>query len=331
MRFFRPKEVRQDEESGKMLLSASLSKFLTVVALLLVLIGLFTYNIVDLHQQLDSISANINNENKLINKINGNATPPQTGGPLANGLPLRIMFIGASITRGERSEGGRGYRRHIRETLTSWGNPVNLVGFARFGDWGDNDVEGYSAHPIRRVLPHALQAVPALRPNLVLVQVGTSDCFQNDQPAFVLSRYRQLADAIIASAPETTVILSTLVTTPNATVEACMLTANAQIRQVAADLIRENKRVALAEMHYGQGFPGRPLPQDIHADDKTHPTDEGYRLMGDIFLDKIREVAEKGFLERAVDNGIPDNGEDGRDVEDRLIKQAQADHPVANP
>lgn len=276
--------------------------------------GVFTYNVVDFHQHLSRVSTIASDAN-------------EQNGPLADGIPLRVMFLGASITRGEVSDGDRGYRKHIRDKLTSWGNPVNFVGFTRFGDWEDNDVEGYGAHRIRKIHLHAQQAVPALRPNLVLVQVGTSDCFQKDDIGYIITRMRDLANVIIDSAPEATVILSTLATTPHPQVEPCMLSANAQIRQVANDLIREKKKVALAEMHYDQGLPDRPKPEDI-GPDRIHPTNEGYIMMGDVFLEKIREVAEKGLLERPVDNGIPDNGDDGREVEVKLKEKAEAEHPI---
>ncbi|KAI1420643.1 SGNH hydrolase-type esterase domain-containing protein [Xylaria sp. FL1777] len=285
------------------------SKVLTLLTLILALIGwvgVFTYNIVDfeLHNRLDQA---------------GNNNPDV--------VSLRVMFIGASITRGEVSTGDRGYRKLIRDTLISWGKVVNCVGFNRFGDWDDNDVEGYSANRIRTTTKHAAQAIPVLQPNLILAQVGTSDCFQNDDTENIGPRMRLLVDTMFKADPQVTVILSTLVTTPNPKYEPCILSANTQIRQVADDLMRENKTVALAEMHYEQGLPDRPKPEDI-GPDKIHPTDKGYMLMGNIFLEKIREVEGKGFLRPAVNNSIPDNGDDGREVEDRLKAQAEAEHPI---
>jgi lysophospholipase L1-like esterase len=239
------------------------------------------------------------------------------------------MCIGASVTRGEVSAGDRGYRKHIRDKLTSWGNPVNYVGFNRLGDWEDNDVEGYGSQRIRQLHEHAMQAVPVLQPNLILVQVGTSDCFQGDDTTNILSRMRNFVDYMLEASPNTTVILSTLATTPNLDFEPCMLSANAQIRQVYIDLNREEKRVALAEMHYNQGLPDRPMPEDIGAD-KIHPTNEGYIMMGEVFLQKIREVERKGYLQRPVHNEIPDDGDDSlsREVEDRIREERQAEHPL---
>ncbi|CAJ2507745.1 Uu.00g089310.m01.CDS01 [Anthostomella pinea] len=249
-------------------------------------------------------------------------------GAVARGMPLRIMFLGASITRGEVSTSSVGYRKQLRDQLTYLGNPVNCVGFNRFGDdFDDNDVEGYGANCVRQTHEHAAQAVPALLPNLVLVQTGTSDCFRNDDPSNVGTRMRDLINLLLEDSPQATVILSTLVTTPNVDIEPCILSANAQFRQVAADFIHEGKRVALAEMHYDQGLPNRPLPADIGGD-QIHPTDKGYFMMGVIFMEKIREVDALGYLKKPVDIGIPNDGNEGREEEDRLRELAQAKHPI---
>ncbi|KAI1819823.1 SGNH hydrolase-type esterase domain-containing protein [Xylaria intraflava] len=291
-------------------------KLLPASALVLSLIGFVIYSI-DFNSSWSG----------LVGVVNGHSLKDEDG-PVANGIPLRIMFLGASITRGEVSTGDRGYRKYLRDTLTTWGNPVNFVGFNRFGDWEDNDVEGYGAHRIRRIQPHAAQAVPVLQPNLILVQVGTSDCFQKDDPDNIGLRMRQLIDTLLFTSPRATVIMSTLPTTPDPEVELCVLSANAQIRQVAEDLKREEERVVLAEMHHDQSLPGRPRPEDIGGD-RIHPTDEGYIMMGKSFLEAIRVVEKKGFLKPPVENGIPDDGNVGREVEDKLRDKAEAEHPIA--
>ncbi|KAF2969338.1 hypothetical protein GQX73_g4223 [Xylaria multiplex] len=305
----------------------SYAKVLTVFTLILALlgsVGVFTYNVVDFERHLHRL-AKAANEDRQQGEDNPVDNPVEN--PVPEIIPIRIMFIGASITRGEVSTGDRGYRKYIRDTLIANGSAVNCVGFNRFGDWEDNDVEGYGANRIRTITKHARQSVPALQPNLILVQVGTSDCFQEDDIDFIGSRMRTLADTMLEAAPGTTVILSTLVTTPHPDHEPCIVAANTQIRKIADDLVRANKSVTLAEMHYDQGLPGRPRPEDIGAD-RIHPTDEGYIMMGDIFLESIKEVNAKGFLQRAANNSIPDNGDDGREVEDELKAKAEAEHPI---
>ena len=53
--------------------------------------------------------------------------------PIADGIPLRIMFIGASMTLGDPPQSA--YRMQLREWLVALGNPVNCVGTVRKTIW----------------------------------------------------------------------------------------------------------------------------------------------------------------------------------------------------
>ncbi|KAI2624600.1 carbohydrate esterase family 3 protein [Hypomontagnella submonticulosa] len=244
-------------------------------------------------------------------------------GPLAGGIPLRVMFIGASMTLGEHSTGEVGYRKQIRDWIVSRGNKVNYVGQNRYGDFKDNDVQAFGAQPIKPTLDRLKEVVPQVQPNLILINAGSSDCFQMDHwgPAYILQSMRELVDFLFEASPRATIIMSTIITSPWDGTERCVKCSNAQIRQVAIDLIREGKPVVMAEMHYDQGLPNRVERADIGPDD-MHPTDKGYFKMGDIFIEKILEVEKNGWLQRPVDNGVPDDGDAARDMED-AIKAAE--------
>jgi hypothetical protein len=51
---------------------------------------------------------------------------------------LRVMPLGASITYGYQSPTGNGYRKYLRDTLRSYGWPVNMVGTLQYGTMNDN-------------------------------------------------------------------------------------------------------------------------------------------------------------------------------------------------
>lgn len=88
-----------------------------------VTLGVFTYNVVDYDKYVHQLGRAADN------------STDSDDSPVVEIVPLRMMFVGASITRGEVSTGDRGYRKHIRDTVISWGRVVNFVGFNRFGDW----------------------------------------------------------------------------------------------------------------------------------------------------------------------------------------------------
>lgn len=244
-------------------------------------------------------------------------------GPIAGGIPLRVMHIGASISRGEQSAGDVGYRKQLREWMAAQGNAVHNVGSRRFGDFKDNRNEAYGAHRIHELHEKCQHIVPQTQPNLMIVQIGTSDCWRNYEPVNIFTRYKDFVNYLLEAAPNTTIILSTLVTTPNKEKEKCFFSANAQMRQVALDLQREGKPIVMAEMHYDQGLPDRPHESDI-GPDMIHPTNEGYLMMGEIFKKAIREADRKGFLQKPVDNGIIEDGEAARDADDEKLREEEA-------
>ncbi|KAI1815603.1 SGNH hydrolase-type esterase domain-containing protein [Poronia punctata] len=248
---------------------------------------------------------------------------------LANGIPLRVMLMGASMTLGEHSTGERGFRKQLRDWIVEQGNEVNYVGQNRYGDFLDNDVQAFGAQPIKPTLDRCKDIVPQTQPNLILINAGSSDCFQPQHwgSSLVFVKMRELVDYVLEASPRATVIMSTVITSPWPNVEDCVRSVNAQIRQVAHDLIREGKPVVLAEMHHDQGLPNRVEKKHI-GKDNMHPIDEGYFIMGDIFIEAIREVEEKGFLKPPVNNGIAYDGEAERHAEEnKSDKQVEENKP----
>ncbi|KAI2634607.1 hypothetical protein GGS21DRAFT_518604 [Xylaria nigripes] len=235
--------------------------------------------------------------------------------PIANGIPLRIMFLGASITLGDPLQSA--YRQQLRDWLVSLGNEVNCVGTNRFGEFKDNDVQAFAATPVKLLHEAALDAVPAMEPNLIIVNAGSSDCFQEEKwgSAHGYHYTRALVDFLFAASPRATVILSTLVMSTDERFERCIKSFNAQIRQVVRDLEREGKPILLSEQHYDQGLPDRVTARFL-KDDRMHPTFEGWVMMGEIYKRDIRDADAKGWIIAPTDNGITFDGDAERDLED---------------
>ena len=53
-------------------------------------------------------------------------------------FPLRILPLGASITWGQASTDGNGYREHLRELLEQRDTTVDMVGTVHSGHMSDN-------------------------------------------------------------------------------------------------------------------------------------------------------------------------------------------------
>ncbi|OTB01449.1 carbohydrate esterase family 3 protein [Hypoxylon sp. CI-4A] len=214
-----------------------------------------------------------------------------------NGVSLRIMPLGASITYGYKSTDGNGYRKVLMERLVAYGNQVDMVGDHPNGTMKDNATEGWPSYVIDQVHEKAKTAVPEFKPNLILVNVGTNDCRDNASVGEAGGRLASMLDDLYVESAEATVILSTLIVNRDAATRRNVLDFNAQLKDVASSFrsdSKKNKRLVLVDMQADGG----PTLDDL-SDDGTHPTDAGYRKMADVWFDGIREADRQRYLQQA--------------------------------
>ncbi|TGJ88073.1 hypothetical protein E0Z10_g625 [Xylaria hypoxylon] len=249
--------------------------------------------------------------------------------PLSSGIPLRVMFLGASVVRGDISVGNLGFRSPLRDKLAALGNPVNFVGSQRFGAFKDNDLEAYPGNRIDQIHDHATRIVPSTKPNVFVIHVGSNDCLQKHDTPKAGKRMRDLIAYLFKASPQATIIMSSLLTNTVPNQEPCILDLNIQIRRLASALQREGRPVVFAEMHYEQGLPDRPLPADISSDG-THPFDHGYGVMADIFFSAFVDADKRGFLKAPEENGVPDDGELER-VDEPFVFQSEPPKKKPHP
>jgi lysophospholipase L1-like esterase len=244
--------------------------------------------------------------------------------PLADGMPLRIMALGASTTRGDSPEKGidnNGFRRPLRERLTKIGNPVNFVGTQRLGNMTDNDIEAYPGVPTHRIHFHAQKAVPARKPNLFLINAGSNDCFQHIDIDNFYKRYDALVQYCLKASPRSTVIMSTILPTWDKRFNGRedVWRVNPQIRRLAKIYQEQGKPVVLAELQGPDGVQDENL-----AEDGMHPGTAGYEMMATKMFEAIVEADAKGFLQTPEPiMGILDDGDDERKDEVYYAKLEQ--------
>ncbi|KAI0384750.1 carbohydrate esterase family 3 protein [Hypomontagnella monticulosa] len=292
----------------------------SLVIVSVVLIALGATNVLRPNSGSDaqqSIDADTNTTTDGISTALGNWRP-ENSSSLADGTPLRIMSLGASLVRGEFSTGNIGFRKTMRDELVRLGITVNMVGSQRFGDMLDNDLEAYGGNRVSQIHEHATQIVPQLQPNLFLIQVGTNNVLQNRDVDKAGADMEKFIDYLLETSPRSTVVFSTCLTNTVPECEPRILDVNQQYRELIKKY--EDKPVLLAEMHPSGGFPDRPQPADI-GPDGTHPTDHGYDLMGYIFRDSIQDADRKGYLRWPVENGLEKDGDVGRASETKTTEE----------
>jgi lysophospholipase L1-like esterase len=240
--------------------------------------------------------------------------------PLANGSPLRIMVLGASIMSGEStSSDGNGMRRTLREALRARGNEVNMVGSLQTGTMLDNDNEAHSGFLINQVIDAVDATLPA-KPNLVLLQCGSNDAFANYQTDTAVNRTNTLLDKIYAAVPNAYIVIANYYPNPNADFEARMSKMSTQLAAMVAE--RKNRykqRIQFVNLR-SSSFQASDLRSD-----GTHPTDEGYIKQAALFYNAIvqinTDIAAPATV-KGVDDGAAKDGV--HSTSSKVMSSAQA-------
>lgn len=218
---------------------------------------------------------------------------------------LRVMPLGASITYGTSSTDKNGYRKALRDSMTSAGYNVDMVGSRKSGTMSDNDVEGWPGYTINQVFDK-VKAQYHLKPDLVLINAGTNDCTQDQEEALVNAKGRMtnMVRGIFDNIDDVTIVLSGLL--PNKNRNDCTRRLNDQYRTIVSEMA--GRKIVFADTWGSFTF------DDLA--DTTHPNDAGYKKMADIWWRAVRNAADKGFL-RSMDalwrNGKADE-EAGKDT-----------------
>ncbi|KAF3398339.1 hypothetical protein F1880_005962 [Penicillium rolfsii] len=206
--------------------------------------------------------------------------------------------MGASITWGQHSQSGNGYRKPLRDELVSDGWDVDMVGTKHNGNMTDNNVEGYPGYTIAKVHDAALKAFPQLpdKPNLVLINAGTNDCRLNLDISKAGDRMQQMVEAILKekTMEKATIILSTLIPSNQKEVKAHRDAVNEQFRRLVTEMSKKGTSIRLAEMEKALTW-----PEDYTVDgkaDEIHPSDAGYAKMAKVWFEAIKDAYHDGAI-----------------------------------
>ncbi|KAM0322007.1 hypothetical protein ACHAQA_009749 [Verticillium albo-atrum] len=219
------------------------------------------------------------------------AHEPRFHSLVAGNVSLRIMPLGASITYGEGSSTGNGYRQYLRDLLNADGNPVDYVGSRQGGDMADGDVEGWPGYRISQVTEKARESLPDTLPNVVLINAGTNDCIQNSEPETAGERMLEMLKLIWEESPRVSIALSTLLVNKVASVDECVQGVNEQFRTLVEEQQAISKKVVLVDFYSPEG----PTVDDLVDD--IHPGDEGFEKMAKLWFEGIKDAASRGWVE----------------------------------
>lgn len=183
---------------------------------------------------------------------------------------IRIMPLGDSITVGEGSTTGDGYRWDLARYLTDvqhW--PAEWVGSQQSGQQPNRQHEGHSGWRIDQITGQVAGWIQSQDPDVILLQAGTNDALQGATGEVMLQRMSLLVQTIVATDPTIDILIADLVPvrygTDRDVASVAMQRYNAGLR----DTIATYDQVTVAR--WSRAIPNRLLADGIH------PGDEGYR------------------------------------------------------
>jgi len=200
----------------------------------------------------------------------GPATPDVGG--------VRLMPLGDSITYGN-AKTGVSYRTSLWQHLQG-GPRVDFVGSIRWGNLPDRDNEGHPGMRIDELRSWIDYWLTLNRPRYVLLHIGTNDVVQAHDLADAPARLQDLVERITQQVPGVTVLVASIVPSPDRGLNERIDAYNAAIPDVVARVRATGADVRFVDLN------ARMSLSDISSD-KLHPTDAGLLKMGDIWYDAL--------------------------------------------
>jgi len=214
--------------------------------------------------------------------------------------PCAVLPLGDSITEGYGSSGG-GYRvEFFRQALLADKN-LTFVGSLQNGpatvdgQTFPRQHEGHGGYTIDTDASHSGisgpitdQAIDDYHPHIVLLMIGTNDINGYVDITNAPARLGNLIDDITTRAPETLVVVATIIPIANAGTNQNVQTYNAAIPDLVSTRAAAGQHVVLLDNY--AIFSSDPDYATTLMMDYLHPNDTGYAVLGQAFYDAIAPV-----------------------------------------
>jgi lysophospholipase L1-like esterase len=199
---------------------------------------------------------------------------------------VKVMPFGDSLTAGgfNLSDGyhtASGYRETLDNLLSEAGLQVQFVGSYQDGAFANNHHEGHSGKRIDEISSGAVQWVSAVKPDIVLLLIGTNDCIQNYDLPNAMNRLSDLIANIRLGAPNSVIFIAT--TVPNGTpdTEARVLTYNSDLAKFVQTRMQTDTKIHFVDLYKLANLQATDLI------DGVHPTPTGYAILGQVWFNVL--------------------------------------------
>jgi lysophospholipase L1-like esterase len=232
----------------------------------------------------------------------GGAGAPYNPCPAAP-ADCKIMPFGDSITDGYLAQRG-GYRIPLFQRAHQEGKHLTFVGSATNGPAMVDGVpfpqhhEGHSAYTIddeplptpahKGISPFVKTSIPAYRPDIVLLMIGTNDVDNSIDLPNVPTRLGALIDSIIALDAHTLIVVAQITPTMQDPLNTRIQSYNAAIPALIQSRAQAGKHVALVDMY--SAFVADKSYRVTLMYDRLHPNIAGFQKMADTWNTVIHDL-----------------------------------------
>jgi len=224
------------------------------------------------------------------------------------------MPLGDSITYGEHSSTGNGYRQALLSLLlsttsntTSPPTPlfsnITYVGSQVSGNMSQPSNEGWPGYTITQIAQKASQSVPIYLPNLILLMAGTNDIVLNDSLSTAPDRLSALINTCLTLSPNSVVIVAQLTPFADPERQAATVAYNSGVGNVVQMWKDKGAQVVGVDM---QG-PGGLEVGDLS--DGEHPNDVGYAKMARVWYGGVMQALKMGWIREPAQIGSGDENQ----------------------
>ncbi|RSL89119.1 hypothetical protein CDV31_015944 [Fusarium ambrosium] len=226
----------------------------------------------------------------------------QPGRAIKDGVKLRILCVGDSITAGFGDTDGNGYRQQLRKDLSK--NQVVWAGTQLNENSGmaDGYHAGFPGKTIKYISNHVGPSLKQ-RPNIILLAAGTNDMNSNtstiavdgNDPRQAAGRLGNLIDKITEECPDAVVLVSIIINTCDSRDMHTQRERTKQYQKLIPGIVRQRQQKGKHVM--AVDFSRWEEAGDNLLRDCVHPTDDAYDLMGDWWYSFITQVDEDWIQE----------------------------------
>jgi lysophospholipase L1-like esterase len=215
----------------------------------------------------------------------------------AYNLPLKIMPLGDSITRGiignnDRNSGG--YRTELWNKFVDDGLKVEFVGSQSNGPdrLSNKHHEGHAGWTIRQIAASVNEWLNASQPDLILLTVGTNDTAKSSLRTMI-DELSALIDQITSQSPDVHLLVASIPPIhPTVKPAVRVLRAiyfNAAIPNIVNSKVAQGKKVDFVDMR-SLTVNDLTCSLSLDLDNGLHPNAQGYRKIANFWHDAIFKV-----------------------------------------